>query len=61
MLAQMVPADHPDRLISATPRGTSALNTVPADELPGAAPEVQEVRTCRATVHIPRTGSLRLA
>ncbi|WP_030985983.1 alpha/beta fold hydrolase [Streptomyces sp. NRRL S-1813] len=53
MLAQMVLADHPDRLLSATLIGTSALSstpytrpdgsTVPVDELPGIAPEVLEL------------------
>ncbi|MFF4952466.1 alpha/beta fold hydrolase [Streptomyces chattanoogensis] len=53
MLAQMTLADHPDRLISATLMGTSALSTtpytrpdgttVPVGELPGIAPEVLEV------------------
>lgn len=53
MLAQMVPADHPDRCLSATLIGTSAPsttpytcpdgNTVPAGELPVIAPEVLEL------------------
>ncbi|WP_329181522.1 alpha/beta fold hydrolase [Streptomyces decoyicus] len=53
MLAQMVLADHPDRLLSATLIGTSALSstpytrpdgsTMPVDELPGIAPEVLEL------------------
>ncbi|MEU8786491.1 alpha/beta hydrolase [Streptomyces sp. NPDC048637] len=53
MLAQMVLADHPDRLLSATLIGTMALSTtpytrpdgstVPADALPGIAPEVLEL------------------
>ncbi|MEV5484955.1 MULTISPECIES: alpha/beta fold hydrolase [Streptomyces] len=53
MLAQMVLADHPDRCLSATLIGTSALSTtpytrpdgrtVPAGELPGIAPEVLEL------------------
>ncbi|WP_189300387.1 alpha/beta fold hydrolase [Streptomyces albospinus] len=53
MLTQMVLADHPDRLLSATLMGTSALSTlpytrpdgsaVPAGELPGIAPEVLEM------------------
>ncbi|MFF8790984.1 alpha/beta fold hydrolase [Streptomyces sp. NPDC015125] len=53
MLAQMVLADHPDRLLSATLISTSALSstpytrpdggTVPVDELPGIAPEVLEL------------------
>ncbi|MDT0459056.1 alpha/beta hydrolase [Streptomyces sp. DSM 41527] len=53
MLAQMVLADHPDRLLSATLISTSALSstpytrpdggTVPADELPGIAPELLEL------------------
>ncbi|QIK08040.1 alpha/beta fold hydrolase [Streptomyces sp. ID38640] len=53
MLAQMVLADHPDRLLSATLIGTMALSTtpytrpdgstVPADALPGVAPEVLEL------------------
>ncbi|AJT66196.1 Aclacinomycin methylesterase RdmC [Streptomyces lydicus] len=53
MLAQMTLADHPDRLISATLMGTSALSTtpytrpdgttVPVGELPGIAPEVLEM------------------
>lgn len=53
MLAQMVLADHPDRCLSATLIGTSALSTTPytrpdgstvgAGELPGIAPEVLEL------------------
>ncbi|MFI1161955.1 alpha/beta fold hydrolase [Streptomyces sioyaensis] len=53
MLAQMVLADHPDRCLSATLIGTSALSTtpytrpdgrtVPTGELPGIAPEVLEL------------------
>ncbi|MFG2098165.1 alpha/beta fold hydrolase [Streptomyces sp. NPDC048612] len=53
MLAQMVLADHPDRLLSATLISTMALSTtpytrpdgstVPADALPGIAPEVLEM------------------
>ncbi|MFE3646939.1 alpha/beta fold hydrolase [Streptomyces sp. NPDC059152] len=53
MLAQMVLADHPDRLLSATLMGTCALSTapytrpdgstVPVNELPGIAPEVLEM------------------
>lgn len=53
MLAQMVLADHPDRLLSATLISTSALSstpytrpdgaTVPAGELPGIAPELLEL------------------
>ncbi|MFG2890084.1 alpha/beta fold hydrolase [Streptomyces sp. NPDC048248] len=53
MLAQMVLADHPDRVLSATLLGTLALSTapytrpdggtVPAGELPGIAPEVLEM------------------
>ncbi|MFD5395673.1 alpha/beta fold hydrolase [Streptomyces sp. NPDC127097] len=53
MLAQMVLADHPDRLLSATLIGTMALSTthctrpdgstVPADALPGISPEVLEL------------------
>ncbi|MFE2160832.1 alpha/beta fold hydrolase [Streptomyces lydicus] len=53
MLAQMVLADHPDRVLSATLIGTSALSTtpytrpdgstVPVGELPGIAPEVLEL------------------
>lgn len=53
MLAQMVLSDHPDRLLSATLIGTMALSTtpytrpdgstVPADALPGIAPEVLEL------------------
>ncbi|MEV0368640.1 alpha/beta hydrolase [Streptomyces sp. NPDC050636] len=53
MLAQMTLADHPDRLISASLIGTSALSTtpytlpdgveLPADELPGISPEVLEL------------------
>ncbi|MFI9262280.1 alpha/beta fold hydrolase [Streptomyces sioyaensis] len=53
MLAQMMLADHPDRCLSATLIGTSALSTtpytrpdgrtVPAGELPGIAPEVLEL------------------
>ncbi|MGI5469534.1 alpha/beta fold hydrolase [Streptomyces sp. CA-132043] len=50
MLAQLLIADHPDRVLSATLLGTCALSTadhvrpdgtrVPAAELPGIAPEV---------------------
>ncbi|MGW1377693.1 alpha/beta fold hydrolase [Streptomyces sp. NPDC002446] len=53
MLAQMVLADHPDRVLSATLFGTCALSTtsytrpdgstVPVGELPGIAPEVLEL------------------
>lgn len=53
MLAQLVLADHPDRLLSATLIGTSALSstpytrpdgtTVPVEELPGISPEVLEL------------------
>ncbi|PNE36732.1 alpha/beta fold hydrolase [Streptomyces noursei] len=53
MLAQMVLADHPERLLSATLIGTCALSTapytrpdggtVPVAELPGIAPEVLEM------------------
>ncbi|MFD9208444.1 alpha/beta fold hydrolase [Streptomyces sioyaensis] len=53
MLAQMVLADHPDRCLSATLISTSTLSTtpytrpdgrtVPAEELPGIAPEVLEL------------------
>ncbi|WP_327688976.1 alpha/beta fold hydrolase [Streptomyces tubercidicus] len=53
MLAQMLLADHPDRLLSATLICTMALSTtpytrpdgstVPADALPGIAPEVLEL------------------
>ncbi|WP_406477482.1 alpha/beta fold hydrolase [Streptomyces platensis] len=53
MLAQMVLADHPDRLLSATLIGTMALSTthctgpdgstIPADALPGISPEVLEL------------------
>jgi pimeloyl-ACP methyl ester carboxylesterase len=53
MLAQMVLADRPDRVLSATLLGTLALSTapytrpdgstVPAGELPGIAPEVLEM------------------
>ncbi|MGY5130780.1 alpha/beta fold hydrolase [Streptomyces nigrescens] len=53
MLAQMVLADHPDRLLSATLIGTMALSTtpytrpdvstIPTDALPGIAPEVLEL------------------
>ncbi|UNO41263.1 alpha/beta hydrolase [Streptomyces sp. MST-110588] len=53
MLAQLVLCDHPDRVLSATLAGTSALSTapyttpdgktVPAEELPGIAPEVLEM------------------
>ncbi|GAA3187296.1 MULTISPECIES: alpha/beta fold hydrolase [Streptomyces] len=52
MLSQLVLADHPDRVASATLMGTNALSTrpytapdgteVPAEELPGIAPEVLE-------------------
>lgn len=66
MLAQMVPADHPDRCLSATPIGTSALSTtpytcpdgstVPTGELPVIAPEVLEPwsRPSRITGRRPR-------
>lgn len=53
MLTQIVLADHPDRVLSATLMGTSAMSTtpytrpdgteVPVDELPGIAPEVLEM------------------
>ncbi len=53
MLVQMVLADHPERLLSATLMGTCALSTVPytrpdggtvpVAELPGIAPEVLEM------------------
>ncbi|KUL34716.1 esterase [Streptomyces sp. NRRL F-4489] len=53
MLTQMVLADHPERVLSATLIGTSALSTapytppgggsVPVEELPGIAPEVLEM------------------
>ncbi|MFI9581069.1 alpha/beta fold hydrolase [Streptomyces sp. NPDC052236] len=53
MLAQLLIADHPDRLLSATLMGTCALSTapyttqdgtrIPAEELPGIAPEVLEM------------------
>ncbi|ANZ17832.1 alpha/beta fold hydrolase [Streptomyces noursei] len=53
MLVQMVLADHPERLLSATLIGTCALSTapytrpdggtVPVAELPGIAPEVLEM------------------
>jgi pimeloyl-ACP methyl ester carboxylesterase len=53
MLAQLLIADHPDRLLSATLIGTCALSTAPytgqdgtrtpAGELPGIAPEVLEM------------------
>lgn len=53
MLAQMMLADHPDRVLSATLFGTCALSTtpytrpdgstVPVGELPGIAPEVLEL------------------
>ncbi|MFB7636592.1 alpha/beta fold hydrolase [Streptomyces sp. NPDC056149] len=53
MLVQMVLADHPGRLLSATLIGTCALSaapytrpdggTVPVAELPGVAPEVREL------------------
>ncbi|REK88352.1 alpha/beta fold hydrolase [Streptomyces inhibens] len=53
MLAQMMLADHPDRLLSATLIGTSALSTtpyttpdgstVPVEALPGISPEVLEL------------------
>lgn len=52
MLTQLLIADHPDRLLSATLMGTSALSTtpyvradgtqVPVEELPGIAPEILE-------------------
>ncbi|MEU9058683.1 alpha/beta hydrolase [Streptomyces sp. NPDC048430] len=53
MLTQLLVADHPDRLLSATLIGTSALSTspyvrpdgthVPPEELPGIAPHVLEI------------------
>ncbi|MFJ9082463.1 alpha/beta fold hydrolase [Streptomyces sp. NPDC102384] len=53
MLAQLLIADHPDRLLSATLIGTSALSTVPyiqpdgtripPEELPGIAPGLLEM------------------
>jgi len=53
MLAQLLIADHPDRVLSATLLGTLALSTapytrpdgtvLPADELPGISPEVLEL------------------
>ncbi|MEV0223723.1 alpha/beta hydrolase [Streptomyces sp. NPDC050704] len=53
MLAQLLIADAPDRLLSATLMGTAALSTapytrpdgtlVPADELPGISPEILEL------------------
>ncbi|MFJ8949498.1 alpha/beta fold hydrolase [Streptomyces sp. NPDC102381] len=53
MLAQLLIADHPDRLLSATLIGTSALSTVPyiqpdgtripPEELPGIAPHLLEM------------------
>ncbi|MFD6275264.1 alpha/beta fold hydrolase [Streptomyces sp. NPDC060209] len=53
MLTQLLIADHPDRLLSATLIGTSALSTspyvkpdgthVPPEELPGIAPHVLEI------------------
>ncbi|MFJ3706241.1 MULTISPECIES: alpha/beta fold hydrolase [Streptomyces] len=53
MLAQLLIADHPDRLLSATLIGTSALSTVPyihpdgtripPEELPGIAPRLLEM------------------
>ncbi|MFG2139246.1 alpha/beta fold hydrolase [Streptomyces sp. NPDC048650] len=62
MLAQMALADHPDRLISATLMGTSALSatpytrpdggTVPVEALPGIAPEVLEMRARPVEDHV---------
>ncbi|MEU9186898.1 alpha/beta hydrolase [Streptomyces sp. NPDC048484] len=53
MLAQLLIADHPDRVLSATLIGTAALSTapytrpdgtvLPAEELPGISPEVLEL------------------
>ncbi|MFG2553628.1 alpha/beta fold hydrolase [Streptomyces sp. NPDC048581] len=53
MLAQLLIADHPDRLLSATLLGTSALSTIPyiqpdetrtpPEELPGIAPRLLEM------------------
>ncbi|MCX5536151.1 alpha/beta fold hydrolase [Streptomyces sp. NBC_00006] len=53
MLAQLFIADHPDRLLSATLIGTSALSTIPyiqpdgtripPEELPGIAPDLLEM------------------
>ncbi|MEX2975205.1 alpha/beta fold hydrolase [Streptomyces sp. C184] len=63
MLAQMVLADHPDRCLSATLIGTSALSTTPytrpdgrtvaAGELPGIAPEVLELWSRPVEEHGP--------
>ncbi|ARF56053.1 alpha/beta fold hydrolase [Streptomyces gilvosporeus] len=65
MLAQLALADHPDRWISATLMGTSALSTtpytrpdgttVPVDELPGIAPEVLEMWARPVEDHGPAT------
>ncbi|TRO62214.1 alpha/beta fold hydrolase [Streptomyces sp. IB201691-2A2] len=53
MLAQLLVADHPDRVLSATLIGTSALSTapytrpdgtrIPVEELPGISPEVVKI------------------
>ncbi|MCX5358689.1 alpha/beta fold hydrolase [Streptomyces sp. NBC_00124] len=53
MLAQLLVADHPDRLLSATLIGTAALSTIPyvspdgtrtpPEELPGVAPHLLEL------------------
>ncbi len=66
MLAQMVLADHPDRVLSATLLGTLALSTapytrpdgssVPAGELPGIAPEVLEMWARPVEDHGPAGG-----
>ncbi|GAO09340.1 alpha/beta fold hydrolase [Streptomyces lydicamycinicus] len=63
MLAQMVLADHPDRLLSATLISTMALSTthctrpdgstVPADALPGISPEVLELWSRPVEEHGP--------
>ncbi|MGX7762915.1 alpha/beta fold hydrolase [Streptomyces angustmyceticus] len=63
MLAQLLLADHPDRLLSATLISTSALSstpytrpdgsTVPVAELPGIAPEVLELWARPAREHGP--------
>ncbi len=65
MLAQMLLADHPDRVLSATLFGTCALSTtsytrpdgstVPVGELPGIAPEVLELWARPVEEHGPET------
>lgn len=67
LLAQLLIADRPDRLLSATLIGTSALSTVPyiqpdgtltpPEELPGIAPNLLELWS-RPTVELPLEAEL---